>query len=50
MPLMMETASDYQHRGAGKLPGHLGIEVLEVEPGRTVMRLPIREELLAPNG
>jgi 1,4-dihydroxy-2-naphthoyl-CoA hydrolase len=46
----MSVASEYQDRGVGKLPGHLGIEVLEVEPGRTVMRLPIRAELLAPNG
>ena len=46
----MSLASEFQDRGAGKLPGHLGIEVLEVEPGRTVMRLPIRTALLAPNG
>ena len=43
-------AGEFQQRGVGKLPGHLGIEVVEVGPGRTVMRLPIRPELLAPNG
>ena len=46
----MTLASEFQERGAGKFPGHLGIEVVEVEPGRVVMRLPIRSELLAPNG
>ncbi|MGH9013790.1 MAG: PaaI family thioesterase [Acidimicrobiia bacterium] len=46
----MSLASEYQDRGVGKLPGHLGIEVLDVEQGHTVMRLPIRAELLAPNG
>lgn len=46
----MSLASEFEERGAGKLPGHLGIEVLEVEAGRTVMRLPVRPELLAPNG
>jgi uncharacterized protein (TIGR00369 family) len=45
-------AKDFEERGRGKLPGYLGIEVLEAEPGagRTVLRLPIRTELLAPNG
>ncbi len=36
--------------GRGRLPGLLGIEVIEVEEGRTRMRLPLRPELLAPNG
>jgi uncharacterized protein (TIGR00369 family) len=43
-------AADFQARGVGKLPGHLGIEVLSLEHGRAVLRLPIRGELLAPNG
>src|SRR5213082_3368467 len=42
-------ATEFQERGRGRLPGHLGIEVLEVVAGRTVMRLPVRAELLAPN-
>ena len=46
----MSAAAEFQERGVGKLPGHLGIEVVSVEPGRSVMRLPIRPELLAPNG
>jgi 1,4-dihydroxy-2-naphthoyl-CoA hydrolase len=35
---------------AGTLPGLLGIEVVALEDGRVVLRLPIRPELLAPNG
>jgi uncharacterized protein (TIGR00369 family) len=37
-------------RGVGRLPGLLGIEVEEVVVGRAVLRLPVRPELLAPNG
>src|SRR3954468_23563979 len=36
--------------GEGRLPGLIGIEVEEIETGRVRMRLPLREELLAPNG
>jgi 1,4-dihydroxy-2-naphthoyl-CoA hydrolase len=35
---------------AGTLPGLLGIEVLSVEDGRVVLRMPVRADLLAPNG
>jgi uncharacterized protein (TIGR00369 family) len=47
-----DAAKDFEERGRGKLPGYLGIEVLEAEPGagRTVLRLPVKTELLAPNG
>ncbi|MEF8753833.1 MAG: PaaI family thioesterase [Accumulibacter sp.] len=34
----------------GHLPGWFGIEVVSVEPGRLTARLPIRPEMLAPNG
>ena len=37
-------------RGAGTLPGLIGIEIVEVEEGRLVSRLELREELMAPNG
>lgn len=37
-------------RAPGHLPGWFGIEVLSVEPGRLSARLPIRPEMLAPNG
>ena len=43
-------ADEFQARGVGRLPGHLGLEVVTVEPGRAVLRLPVRDELLAPNG
>jgi 1,4-dihydroxy-2-naphthoyl-CoA hydrolase len=43
-------ASEFQERGVGRLPGHLGLEVVAVEPGRAALRLAIRDELLAPNG
>jgi 1,4-dihydroxy-2-naphthoyl-CoA hydrolase len=36
--------------GRGRLPGLIGIQVEEVEVGRVRMRLPLRDELLAPNG
>lgn len=35
---------------AGAFPELLGFDVLEAEPGRIVAALPIRSELLAPNG
>jgi uncharacterized protein (TIGR00369 family) len=36
--------------GRGRLPGLLGIEIEEIEHGHVRMRLPLRPELLAPNG
>jgi len=36
--------------GQGRLPGLIGIEVEEIEAGHVRMRLPLRDELLAPNG
>ena len=48
----MTAAEDFEQRGKGKLPGLLGIEVVDAEPGagRTTLRLPVKPELLAPNG
>ena len=43
-------AEQFNQRSRGKLPGHLGIVVLHVEPGRVRSELPIAEQLLAPNG
>jgi 1,4-dihydroxy-2-naphthoyl-CoA hydrolase len=37
-------------RAGGHLPGWFGIEVLALEPGKLSSRLPIRPEMLAPNG
>jgi len=36
--------------GEGYLPGLLGIEILTAEGPRVTSRLPVRRELLAPNG
>jgi len=41
---------DWQARGVGKLPGLLGIEIIEIRTGSVTARLPIRPDLLAPNG
>jgi uncharacterized protein (TIGR00369 family) len=40
----------FKELGRGRLPGLIGIEVDEIEEGHVRMRLPLREELLAPNG
>lgn len=37
-------------RGVGHLPGLLGLELVELESGWASSRLPLRTELLAPNG
>jgi len=36
--------------GRGRLPGLLGVEIDSIEEGHVRMRLPLRAELLAPNG
>jgi uncharacterized protein (TIGR00369 family) len=40
----------FKELGRGRLPGLIGIEIDLVEAGHVRMRLPLREELLAPNG
>jgi uncharacterized protein (TIGR00369 family) len=40
----------FKELGAGRLPGLIGIEVDEIEPGHVRMHLTLRDELLAPNG
>jgi 1,4-dihydroxy-2-naphthoyl-CoA hydrolase len=44
------TPAFFNQRSQGRLPGLLGVDILEVSPGRLRARLPIRPELLAPNG
>ena len=44
------SADQFNARSGGKLPGHLGIVVLDVESGKVRSELPIGEHLLAPNG
>ena len=36
--------------GRGRLPGLIGIKIDEIEEGHVRMHLPLRPELLAPNG
>ena len=47
MPFDIEA---FKELGRGRLPGLIGIEVDEIEEGHVRMHLPLREELLAPNG
>jgi 1,4-dihydroxy-2-naphthoyl-CoA hydrolase len=44
------TADVFNGRGAGHLPGLVGVQILSVAPGGLESRLEIRRELLAPNG
>ncbi|MFY8083003.1 MAG: PaaI family thioesterase [Rubrivivax sp.] len=44
------SAADFNRRGAGCLPGHLGIVVESVAPAEVHMSLPVTPHLLAPNG
>ena len=46
----MTTIDQLNARGKGYLPGLFGIEFLSIESGRLTSRLPLRSELLAPNG
>ncbi len=46
----MSLLEELNERGIGTLPDFIGIEVLEVEKGRLVSHLSLRDELLAPNG
>jgi len=41
---------NFRRIGENRLPGLIGIEVDEIEAGHVRMRLPLRDELLAPNG
>lgn len=44
------TADFFNSRGAGHLPGLVGVQIVSVTPGGLESRLAIRRELLAPNG
>ena len=46
---MIDVAS-WNARAKGKLPGHLGIEIVSMEHGRAQARMPVEEHHLAPNG
>jgi len=44
------TPDVFNQRGANTLPGYLGIEILDIAENRVSARLPVRQQLLAPNG
>ena len=44
------TLADANRRGDGRLPAVLGLQFTEIAPGRVVCEMPVRDELLAPNG
>jgi uncharacterized protein (TIGR00369 family) len=44
------SVEDLNRANVGKLPGHLGLEVTAVEPGRVVGRFAVREDLVAHTG
>ena len=44
------TAAELNAWGKDSLPGFIGFEILQVEPGRVRARMTIRPQLLAPNG
>jgi uncharacterized protein (TIGR00369 family) len=46
----LRTVEEWNAAGAGKLPGHLGLVFVKVEPKEVVARVAVREALMAPNG
>ncbi|MBF8292333.1 MAG: hypothetical protein HW392_1160 [Steroidobacteraceae bacterium] len=46
----MITLEQLNQRGAGYLPGHLGIVVTSFGPGEMCAELPVTAQLMAPNG
>ncbi len=47
---MPPSIQDFTELGRDRLPGLLGVQVDEIEEGHVRMHLPLRPELLAPNG
>ena len=46
----MTTADQFNQRGDGKLPGHLGIVITHVTPQEVRAEMPVIPVLMAPNG
>ena len=44
------TAEVFNDRSKGHLPGLVGLEILKISPGGVESRLPVRREVMAPNG
>lgn len=45
-----QSAHEFNQFGQEMLPGYLGINILSVSSGKVLAELPIRYELMAPNG
>jgi 1,4-dihydroxy-2-naphthoyl-CoA hydrolase len=50
MPASPSTAEDFNRFGAGFLPGHLGIQVTQVQGDEVLAHFDVQPFLLAPNG
>lgn len=48
MPML--SVEQFNERGVGKLPGHLGLVVTLATPGEVRAEMPVRSTLMAPNG
>jgi uncharacterized protein (TIGR00369 family) len=48
--MTMRDTGYFKSFGAGHLPGLVGVEIVSVEPGLVLSRLPVRREVMAPNG
>jgi uncharacterized protein (TIGR00369 family) len=46
----MITVDDLNQRGVGRLPGHLGLVITHCSADELRAELPVRSELMAPNG
>jgi uncharacterized protein (TIGR00369 family) len=46
----MPNIDEWNQRGVGMLPGHLGLVVTAVGDGTVEAEMPVRRELMAPNG
>lgn len=44
------TPAVMNQRGIGYLPGLIGVEIVKIAPDSLVGRLPVRSDLIAPNG
>jgi uncharacterized protein (TIGR00369 family) len=44
------TQQDFKRYGDGHLPGHLGVEIITVDPRQVESRMQVRREVMAPNG
>ena len=42
--------AEFERRGKGHLPGHLGMRMVSIAQGTVVMELTVKPELMAPNG